>query len=88
MKLLHWLFGEPPDTFALQQQGDRAGLIAALSHAFPWVRRDAAQALGELRDPHARAMLSAALNDSDAEVRHAAHDALAQFNDPHNSQPH
>jgi HEAT repeat protein len=76
MKLLHWLFGEPPDTFALQQQGDRAGLIAALGHTFPWVRRDAAQALGELRDPHARAMLRAALNDSDAEVRHAAHTAL------------
>ncbi len=82
MKLLHWLFGEPPDTFVLQQQDDRAGLIAALSHAFPWVRRDAAQALGELRDPHARAALTAALNDPDEDARRAAHAALAQFNAP------
>ncbi len=75
MKLLHWLFGEPPDTFALQQQGDRAGLIAALGHTLPWVRRDAAQALGEMRDPQARA----ALHDPDRDARHAAQEALAQF---------
>ena len=88
MKLLHWLFGEPPDTFALQQQGDRAGLITALGHSFPWVRRDAAQALGEMRDPHARAALTAALNDPDGEARRAAHDALAQFNNPPTLHPH
>ncbi len=81
MTLLHWLFGEPPDTFALQQQGDRAGLIAALGHTFPWVRRDAAQALGEMRDPHARAALTAALNDPDRDARRAAQEALAQLND-------
>ncbi len=81
MDLLKRLFGDPSNTLELWQRGDMDGLITALSHPFPWVRRDAAQALGALRNPKSRGALTAALDDRDGAARQAAHDALAQLND-------
>ena len=73
------MFKAPPDTFALLQRNDRAGILRALQHNLAWVRRDAAQSLGQLHDPQFRVPLTAALNDADAEVRDAAQSALAQL---------
>ncbi len=81
MDLLKRLFGGPPQPFDLMQRHDVAGLIAALGHSLPWVRRDAALALGQLQDPQARTALTAVLHDPDGEVHHAAQAALAQFNE-------
>lgn len=74
------LFRAPPNTFALMQRHDTAGLVAALGHDLAWVRRDAAQSLGQLHDAQFRGPLTAALQDSDAEVRDAAQTALALLN--------
>ncbi len=73
------LFWAPPDTFALRQRGDTAGLLAALNHELAWVRRDAAESVGRLQDAQFREPLTTALQDSDAEVRGAAQAALAQL---------
>ena len=81
MDLLKRLFGGPPQPFELMQRQDVAGLISALDHPLPWVRRDAAVALGQLQDPQARTALTAVLHDPDGEVHHAAQAALAQLND-------
>lgn len=80
MMLLKRLFALPPDTFELKQRHDIPGLIAALGHRFPWIRRDAAELLGQMQEPQVRAPLTAALNDSDSEVRHAAQAALDNLN--------
>ncbi|HEY0739133.1 MAG TPA: HEAT repeat domain-containing protein [Herpetosiphonaceae bacterium] len=82
MFLLKRLFALPPDTFELKQRHDVPGLIAALGHRFPWIRRDAAQILGQMQEPQVRAPLTAALNDRDSEVRHAVQDALDTLNAP------
>ncbi len=82
MMLLKRLFGLPPNTLELKQRHNVPGLIAALGHRFPWIRRDAAQILGQMQEPQARAPLTAALNDHDPEVRHAAQQALDQLNAP------
>ncbi len=74
------LFRAPPNTFALRQRHDTAGLLAALGHELAWVRRDAAQSLGQLQEAQFRGPLTLALQDSDAEVREAAQVALAQLN--------
>ncbi len=81
MLLLKRLFGGPPNTFELWERHDVAGLLAALGHTLPWVRRNAAEALGTMQAPQARGPLTAALNDSDEEVRQAAQDALETLND-------
>lgn len=60
----------------LKQHHDVPGLIAALGHPFPWIRRDAAQMLGQIKELRVRTPLTAALTDRDSEVRHAAQDAL------------
>ncbi len=73
------LFRSPPDTFAMLQRHDTAGLQAALGHELAWVRRNAAESMGLLSDPQFRGELTAALQDSDAEVRAAAQAALAQL---------
>jgi hypothetical protein len=44
------LFGLPPNPLQLKQHHDVPGLIAALGHPFPWIRRDAAQMLGISRN--------------------------------------
>lgn len=79
MSFLKRLLGGPPNTFELMQQHDINGLLAALGDTLPWVRRDAAQSLGNLGEPQFREPLTAALNDNDAEVRHAAQDAIAKL---------
>ncbi len=88
MRTFNRLFGGPPNTYELGQRQDIVGLLAALSHRLPWVRRNAAETLGTLKVEAARGPLTAALHDSDAEVRAAAHTALAQLNDaPGGAQP-
>lgn len=81
MKWLDRLFHLPPNVDELVRQHDVNGLIAALGHKLPWIRRAAAQRLGQLKDPQFFAMLSDALNDSDAEVRKAARVALVGVDD-------
>ncbi len=76
------LFGLPPNPIQLKQHHDVPGLIAALGHPFPWIRRDAAQMLGHIKESRVRAPLTAALNDRDSEVRHAVQDALDKLNAP------
>lgn len=76
------LFGLPPNPIQLKQQHDVPGLIAALGHPFPWIRRDAAQMLGQIPESRVRAPLTAALNDRDSEVRHAVQAALDTLNGP------
>ena len=80
MRFFTRLFGGPPEPFQLMERHDVAGIIAALGHTLPSVRRDAAHALGQLQDPHGRAPLTAALNDRDADVRAAVQAALDQLN--------
>ena len=74
------LFGGPPYPFQLMERHDVAGIITALGHTLSWVRRDAADALGQLQDPHGRAPLTVALHDRDADVRAAAQAALDKLN--------
>lgn len=73
------LFRAPPNTFALRQRHDTAGLLAALGHDLAWVRRDAAESMGQMQDAQFREPLTMALKDSDVEVRTAAHAALVQL---------
>jgi HEAT repeat protein len=82
MMLLKRLFGLPPNPLALKQRHDVPGLLAALEHQFPWIRRDAARMLGQMQEHQGKGPLTAALNDHDAEVRHAAQDALALLDAP------
>lgn len=82
MMVLNRLFGLPPNPLALKQRHDVPGLIAALGHQFPWIRRDAALMLGHMRDPQVRGPLAATLNDRDPEVRHAAQNSLNNLNAP------
>lgn len=51
-------------------------MIEAMQHSDPQVRRRAAKALGEIRDPSAREALEAALTDPDRNVQHEALSAL------------
>ena len=88
MRTFNRLFGGPPNTYELGQRQDISGLLAALSHRLPWVRRNAAETLGTLKVEAARGPLTTALNDHDAEVRAAAHTAIIQLNDaPVGAQP-
>ncbi len=80
MLYLKRLFAGPPNTRDLRQRQDVAGLLAALDHKLAWVRRDAAETLGMMQEPRARASLTTALEDRDTEVRHAAQVALTQLN--------
>jgi HEAT repeat protein len=74
------LFAGPPNTLELRQRHDVAGLLAALDHKLAWVRRDAAETLGQMQEPRARVPLTTALQDRDADVRHAAQGALDTLN--------
>ncbi len=87
MLYLKRLFAGPPNTRDLRQRQDVAGLLAALDHTLAWVRRDAAETLGMMQEPRARASLTTALEDRDAEVRHAAHVALDTLNTRFATQP-
>ncbi|NUQ62146.1 MAG: HEAT repeat domain-containing protein [Pirellulales bacterium] len=57
-------------------------LIAALANPAPEVRRRAAWALGEIRDPAAAAALVKTLHDQDGFTRTAACDALSKMGQP------
>ena len=81
MRTFKRLFGGPPNTYDLGQRQDIGGLLAALGHSLPWVRRNAAETLGTLKVEAARGPLTTALRDHDAEVRAAAQTAIAQLND-------
>src|SRR2546430_5120051 len=66
---------------------DPALLRAALGHAQPAVRRQAALAAGRIGDPTAVDLLVAALRDSDRAVQAAAAFALGLLKDPRAVQP-
>ncbi|MGB9872500.1 MAG: HEAT repeat domain-containing protein, partial [Anaerolineae bacterium] len=71
-----FLFG-PPNIEKMKARGDVKGLIKALGYEKDWeIRRDAARALGELKDARAVEPLIAALKDKDSDVREAAAEAL------------
>ena len=80
MRTFKRLFGGPPNTYDLGQRQNIVGLLAALGHGLPWVRRNAAETLGMLKVEAARGPLTAALHDRDAEVRAAAQTAIGQLN--------
>ena len=56
-------------------------LIAALKDNYPHVRRHAAEALGEIKDPRAVEPLIAALKDTDSLIRRHAVEALGKIGD-------
>ena len=58
-----------PNIKELRKRHDIEGLIEALRHTDWHVRRDAAEALGELKDVRAIAHLIEALRDDNAKVR-------------------
>ncbi|MBJ9665853.1 HEAT repeat domain-containing protein, partial [Burkholderia gladioli] len=69
-------------TRALGLIGERsagAGIAALLTHAISNLRKEAALALGELRDPAWLEALGAALEDGDPEVRKAVRIAIRQI---------
>src|SRR2546425_3838016 len=66
---------------------DPALLRAALGHARPGVRRQAALAAGRIGDPSAVELLVAALRDSDRAVQAAVAFALGLLKDPRAVQP-
>jgi HEAT repeat protein len=71
------------DVKKLKQNQNVKGLIAALKSKDPTVQYDAAEALGELRDPRAVEYLTAALkNDELSGVRWKAAEALAKIGAP------
>lgn len=77
----------------LKEKGDVNGLIAALKDKNYILRKDAAQALGELADPRAIEQLVSALQyrglsaDKDLPVRVAAAIALGKLGDPQAIEP-
>jgi HEAT repeat protein len=64
------------DVASLQKQGAVDELIALLKHKDSGVRREAAEALGELTDPLALEPLLQSLTDLDPDVQHSARRAL------------
>lgn len=66
----------------LKMRKDVDGLIKVLATGkHPESREEAAEALGDLRDPKAVEPLIAALKDRDAEVREGAAEALGKIGD-------
>lgn len=72
------VFG-PPDVKRLADRGKVDQLVGALVHDNPTIRRDAATALGQLRNPRAIEPLTAAGRDASLEVRDAAVWALGEI---------
>ena len=68
-----------PDVSGLRARRDVDGLIEALRHSNPSIRRAAAEALGELGDVRAKVPLHTALEDDDPTVRVAAQAALGRL---------
>ncbi len=65
----------------LAERGDVRGLCRALRHRDASVRRAAARALGEQREPRSVPCLKRALKDDDPYVRHQAVEALRKIGD-------
>jgi HEAT repeat protein len=75
------MFG-PPNANKLKAKGDVPGLIKALGFKKdPLVRRDAAEALGQMGDARAVEPLLEVLTDPDRDVRIGAANALGQIGD-------
>jgi hypothetical protein len=75
------LFG-PPNIEKLREGTDTQGLLKALVYQRHWrVRRDAAEALGQIGDPGAVVALIDALRDDNSSVRQAAAEALGRIGD-------
>jgi len=75
------LFG-PPNVDKFKANGDAPALRKALEYPGRWrVRRDAAEALGQIGDTGDVARLVAALRDDTSSVRQAAAEALGQIGD-------
>jgi hypothetical protein len=82
MGFLDRLLGRP-DVKSMRESGDVDGLITALSHKDQGVRRQAAKALGELRDQRAVApLLGIIQSDPKPEVRREAVWALSGIGGP------
>ena len=76
------LFG-PPNVHKLKLKGEINGLIKCLNNKEPWnIRRDAAEALVDIRAQEAVVPLIAALNDTDSFVQRNAAEALGKIGDP------
>ena len=77
-----WLTRPKLDIAKLKQNKDISGMIQALGHRDWLIRRDAARALGELKDPEAMTSLSLCLlRDGYWLVRWSAAMALLQIGD-------
>jgi len=68
-----------PDIDKLRARQDVAGLAKALSYKQPEIRREAARALGWLKNPSALVPLAAASQDADVAVRREAVQALGRL---------
>lgn len=62
------------------------GLVTALQDDDPWVRGNAAEALGKIRDESIIPYLMKAIDDKNALVRATAADALGLFSDDHSTE--
>ena len=81
------LFG-PPNVDKFKAKEDAPGLLKALEYQKHWrVRRDAAEALGQIGDARAVGPLIAALRDDISSVRQAAAEALGQIGDTSAVEP-
>ena len=81
------LFG-PPNVDKFRAREDAPGLLKALEYQKHWrVRRDAAEALGQIGDARAVGPLIAALRDDISSVRQAAAEALGQIGDTSAVEP-
>lgn len=76
-----WPFSRKPNIVDLLDREDVNGLVQALRHSDPAVRRDAVVALGHLKDMRASDALIRTLRDQSPEVRHHAIAALKSIED-------
>ena len=75
------IFG-PPDVYKLWMNKDTEGLIKALKHDDPKIRRDAASVYSSHLDPNLVEPLIEALGDEDQVVRKYAISSLGYIGDP------